>query len=548
MNAPPHDCDALVIGSGFGGSVSALRLVEKGYRVVMLEKGKRFAPQDFAKHNWNLRRWLWMPKLGLRGIFQISFFRHLTILSGVGVGGGSLVYGNTLQEPTSGFFQSPSWSHLADWKSELARHYATAKRMLGATTTRMLGPADETLHQIAIDRGQKEKFEPTQTAIFFGEPGKTVPDPFFGGEGPDRTGCLGCGACMTGCRHGAKNTLDKNYLYLAERKGLDLRSECEVKRICPLPEGGYRVEFREGLVFKRSRTLTAKRVFVCAGVMGSVNLLLRCQQDSACLPNLSSQLGQRIRSNSESLIGVVDSERGRDHSKGVAIASKFQLSEDAHVEVVRYGKGSGFFRILNGPHLPLSDGRWPRWMSVFAWLPRNLKTLWRGIAVRDFPGRTFILLYMKASEGTLTFSLKRNPINLWAKKMGSLPGHGELPVAAIPEASTLAHDMAKKVDGVCLSLTTETLFDIPTTAHVLGGCTMGTHHGDGVIDADHEVFGYPGLYVIDGSSISANLGVNPSLTITALAERALAKIPKKNEERHEPALAEDRRDYAGALE
>lgn len=504
-------------------------MVEKGYRVVMLEKGRRFAPKDFPKNNWNLPSWLWMPKLGFRGFFQMSFFRHLTVLSGVGVGGGSLVYANTLQRPDKAFFEHDAWSALGDWGQELAPHYETAERMLGAAITPVLGPGDHNLHQIAKDRGQADKFQVTRTAIFYGDAGKTVPDPYFGGEGPSRTGCTHCGACMTGCRVGAKNTLDKNYLYLAEKRGLELRERCRVTKIIPLVEGGYRIEFREGFGRGQAKSLSAGKVFVCAGVMGSVDLLLRCQEDPQSLPKLSPRLGMQVRSNSESLIGVLDSDLKNNHNRGVAIASKYQLSDKAHVEVVRYGKGSGFFRLLVSPHLHGKIPVLPHWLSALLQIPLKPKALWRILTLRDFSRSAVILLYMKASEGTLQLSLKRGLRRIFGSGMGSRPGQGELPMATMKEASTLALDMAKKMRGVCVSMSTESLFNIPTTAHVLGGCAMGKSVKEGVIDRDHRVFGYEGLYVIDGSSVSANLGVNPSLTITALAERALSKIPAKSQ-------------------
>lgn len=523
------DADVVVIGSGFGGSVSALRLVEKGYRVILLEKGKRLEAKDFPRTNWNLRRWLWMPRLGFRGLFQMRFFRHLTVLSGVGVGGGSLVYANTLQRPPRAFFESSSWSSLANWEEELEPYYRRAQRMLGATATPVLGPGDELLRQIAIDRGEGHKFEPTQTAVYFGTPGQEAPDPFFGGDGPSRKGCIACGACMTGCRHGAKNSLDKNYLYLAQAQGLDLRSECAVTRIFPLEQGGYEVHYREGYPWAKKRTLRAQRVFVCAGVTGSVELLLRCKADSRGLVNLSDRLGQQVRSNSESLIAVSDRRGVGDHSRGVAIASKYQLDRDAHVEVVRYGGGSGFFRILTGPHIPGNRGPWLRWLVALAWVPRHPMRFIRGIAIRGWAESTMMLLYMKVGEGTLKFARTRGLRRLFGGWMGTERGDGPVPTASIPQASELAQQMAEKTGGVCLSMTTETLFNIPTTAHVLGGCTMGKDKESGVIDAQHRVFGYEGLYVVDGSCISANLGVNPSLTITALAERALSLIPRKGD-------------------
>ncbi|MFV8750375.1 GMC oxidoreductase [Nannocystaceae bacterium ST9] len=522
----PIEHDFVIIGSGFGGSVSALRLVEKGYDVLLLEKGRELEAADFPKTNWNLRRWLWMPGLGFRGIFQMKFFRHVTVLAGAGVGGGSLVYANTLPVPTSSFFRNPAWAHLGDWERELSPHYATARRMLGATTVPFLTAPDRLLRAIAEQRGQPEAFHSTEVAVYFGEPGQPAIDPYFEGQGPARTGCIQCGACMTGCRHGAKNTLDKNYLHFARKLGLRLRADCEVVDVRPRPEGGYEILTREGRGllgrFRRRGRHLAKQVIFSGGVLGTVDLLLRLRESS--LPGLSAQLGGRVRTNSESLIGVVSERRDQDLSKGVAIGSIYQTDEHSHLEVVRYGAGSGFFRTLMAPHVGGNAPGPIKLVQGFArMLGQPLRTL-RSYLVPDWAKYTIILLFMRSAEGTLRF--RRRGL-IW-KRMGSDLEQGAAPVASIPEATALAEDFAREVDGFAGSIVTETALNIPTTAHILGGACMGSDAGEGVIDAEHRVFGYPGLYVIDGAAISANPGVNPSLTITALAERAMSKIPAKH--------------------
>ncbi|HEY1691268.1 MAG TPA: GMC family oxidoreductase [Polyangiaceae bacterium] len=518
MSASAHDF--VVIGSGFGGSVSALRLVEKGYRVLLLEKGRRFAPDDFPKTNWDLRRWMWMPGLGMRGIFKMSFFPHLTVVHGVGYGGGSLVYANTLPVPKDGFFTATSWGTLADWKGELAAHYATARRMLGATRNPNVTYVDEVIRDVARDMGREADFHPTDVAVYFGEPGKTVPDPFFGGEGPERTGCISCGACMTGCRYGAKNTLDRNYLYLAEKRGLEVLTETEVTAVRPAGGGGYLVEARGGRVFE------AKNVVFAGGVLGTLDLLLRMKADPSGLPRLSDRLGERVRTNSESLIEVVSQRRDHDLSKGIAIGSILETDDHSHLEPTRYGAGSGFFRLLAAPHVA-GASFWTRMANLAGTVVRHPLKLLRAVTVPDFARYSVILLYMRALEGSLRMKLGRALTTGFATGLTTELGEGAAPTASIPEATELARRVAEKLDGLPVSLVTETAFGVPTTAHILGGCCMGASAEDGVIDRDHRVFGYEGLWVIDGSAISANPGVNPSLTITALAERAMSRIPPR---------------------
>ncbi len=526
--------DFIVVGSGFGGSVSALRLAEKGYRVLVLEKGRRLGPDEFPRSNWQLWRWMWLPKLGFRGLFKMTFFPHVTVVSGVGVGGGSLVYANTLPVPGDEFFQAPSWGALADWREELAPHYATARRMLGAVTNPHLAPADEVLRDVASDLGALEHYGPTDVAVYFGEPGKTVPDPFFQGEGPPRTGCTQCGGCLLGCRVGAKNTLDKNYLWLAERRGVVVEPETEVTWVRPAgrPDGrdGYVVEARQRRDGRtQAVTLRARQVIFAGGVLGTVDLLLRLKQQADGLPRLSRRLGHFVRTNSESLIGVVASKADRELSKGVAIGSILHTDPWSHLEPCRYPAGSGFFRLLSLPHVTGARllTRLAQLLGVIARHPLQMLRTW---LTPDFARFSVILLYMRTLEGYLRFERGRGLTTGFAEGMVTALDRGPAPAASIPEASELARRVGEKLDGIPQSIASETLLGIPTTAHILGGCVMGAGPDDGVIDARHRVFGYEGLYVVDGSAVSANPGVNPSLTITALAERAMTFLPPKGQE------------------
>ncbi len=521
--------DYVIVGSGFGGSVSALRLAEKGYRVLVVEKGKRFGKEDFPKDNRDFKRWMWSPAVGAQGIFQMTFLRHVTVVHGVGVGGGSLVYANTLPTPKESFFSARSWAHLGDWKKELAPHYATARRMLGSTKSVQLAPADRVLLEIAKDMGREEHFEQPQVAVFFGERGREVDDPYFGGEGPKRTGCTFCGSCMTGCKVGAKNTLDRNYLYLAEKRGVEVRPETEVLAVRPRPNGGYAIEMQGSLDASQTSQVETTRVIFSGGVMGTLPLLLKMKEDPRGLPRLSDRLGDFVRTNSESLIGVASPDSDVDYSKGIAISSILHTDEHSHLEPVRYGPGSDFFRFLTWPHGPGTNvvERVGRMIARFA---RDARAWTKLYTSKLYSERGTILLYMRTLDGSLRLRLGRSAMTGFRKGLVSaIAEGGEAPQAFIPEATELAERFAQKVKGVAGTIFSETVIGSPTTAHILGGACMGATADEGVIDAQHRVFGYDGLYVIDGSAVSANPGVNPSLTITALAERAMSFIPAKSE-------------------
>jgi cholesterol oxidase len=516
------DHDYIIIGSGFGGSVAALRLSEKGHRVLVLEKGKRLSANDFPKRNWNLRKWLWLPALRFFGFFRITLFRHLTVLSGVGVGGGSLVYANALQVPPQEFFRSGSWAGLADWERELAPHYQTVLTMLGAVPNPRLEPGDRALKRLAAETGRQDGFGAVTTAVFYGEPEVTVPDPYFGGKGPERAGCNFCGGCMVGCRFNAKNTLDKNYLHLAEGIGAKVLPEAEAVDVVPLgrPDGsrGYRVAWKSSTAWIGERgSATCRGVVFAGGVLGTVKLLAKLGKSS--LPELSERVGHGVRTNSESLMGVMTFDKDTKFSDGVAIGSILQTDEHSFLEPVRYPSGSGFWRLFMAPQ---AHGR-----SVFTRIAKMLYDLARHpiknlriYSVGNWAEQTQILLFMRTIDSTLRLVAGR-----W--RLRTEKERGEAPTAFMPEAKELAEQYARIVNGKPMVLLSETLLGIPTTAHVLGGAVMGKDRTEGVIDSSNRVFGYRNLYICDGSVVSANPGVNPSLTIAAIAERAMGRVPAK---------------------
>ncbi len=517
------DYDFLVIGSGFGGAVSALRLSEKGHRVGVLEMGKRWRGEDFAATNWNVRKYLWMPKLALYGIQQITLLRDVLIFHGAGVGGGSLVYANTLLAPPDRVFDDARWPAGTDWKAALAPHYRTARFMLGVTEAPRVFAADELLRQVVEETtGRGHTFAKYTVGVYFGQPEQRVPDPFFGGEGPDRTGCHHCGECMTGCRHGAKNTLDRNYLWLAEARGAVIHPETLVEDLKPLPGGGYAVRTVRSTdrLFKRRRTFTARNVVVAASVLGTVKLLLECQRRGS-LPALSPQLGNYVRTNSEALLGVKAGGTEVDYSQGIAITSGIHPDDDTHVEMVRYGAGQDFMSLLTTV-LVGGGPPWPRWLRWLGHMVRHPIEALRAHSPIDWARRTSILLVMQPVNNFMKLTLRRRP---WGWGLSSELRSGPRPPTFMPLANQLAAKMAEKIGGTPGSVLPEVLLNTSTTAHILGGATMGRTPEEGVCDGQGRVFGYPGLFIADGSLVPANLGVNPSLTITALAEHVMAGIP-----------------------
>ncbi|MCZ2114952.1 MAG: GMC family oxidoreductase [Anaerolineae bacterium] len=529
--------DYVIIGSGFGGSVSAWRLIEKGYSVLVIERGKRWNADDFPKTNWNVFKYLWMPALRCFGPQGLNFFKDIWILNGSGVGGGSLIYASTHRIPTRDFFTDDAWAHLADWEAELMPHYATANRMLGTQMNPKFWPADHTLRSIAADLGREDTFDSTGVGIFFGEQGVTVHDPYFGGDGPVRTGCIHCGGCMVGCRYNAKNTLDKNYLYLAERHGATVLPERNVERIRPLygsqiDGARYEVAFKKitDIGRKRSGRVRARNVIVAAGVLGTVELLLQSRDVDQTLPLISPMLGENVRSNSEALMGVTARHRRQDFSQGVAITSHFWADDVTSVEPVRYPAGSSFMRTLIWPLA--GYGGTGRGLGARLWA--SLKHMVRQpgdfLHTRFLPHwseRDTVLLIMQKIENKMALRRGRSLSNGFRMGLQTERDPNQPIPAVVAAGSDVVNRFAEKVDGVPW-VGLNDLIDIPNTAHILGGCPIGGDAQSGVVDINHEVFNYPGLYVADGSVVPANLGVNPSLTIAAMTERAMSRIPARD--------------------
>jgi cholesterol oxidase len=523
-----YDYDWIVIGSGFGGSVSALRLAEKGYRVAVLECGRRFRDEDFAKTTWQLSRYYWMPRLGLMGIFRLTPFKDVMIASGCGVGGGSLGYANTLYRARPAFFKNPQWAELGKWEEVLAPHYRTAERMLGVAPVAFDSDGDLLMQELGRHFGVEDTYTHTNVGVYFGEPGKEVADPYFGGEGPRRSGCIRCGACMVGCRHGAKNTLVKNYLWFAERKGVEIHAERNVTDVCPLDEadgsGGYVVSSeRSGAWWKKdTRRLTARGVVVAAGALGTNRLLASCKQ-SGSLSALSDRLGELVRTNSESILAVTIPDGAPDFGHSVAISSSIYPNPDTHIEFVTYGAAGDsqalLYTLLTGDGTRVT--RPLRWAAGAIRHPlRLLRALW----LVGWSKRTVILLVMQALDNAIRFrarpKLFGRGVRLTTEQDPEKPNPTFIPVA-----NAAASFLAERLGGIALSSTMEALLNVPVTAHILGGAVIGANASCGVIDSQSRAFGYRNLLVCDGAAVPANPGVNPSLTITALAEHAMSFVP-----------------------
>ena len=521
--------DWLVIGSGFGGGVAALRLAEKGYRVGVLECGRRFEDEDFAESAWQMRRYFWMPRIGMRGIFRLSIFKDVFIASGNGVGGGSLGYANTLYRAQPAFFTNPQWDGLAEWDRELSPHYDTAERMLGVADYEGATAADALLREYGEEIGVGDTYKQTRVGIFFGPAGEEVDDPYFGGEGPRRTGCTRCAACMIGCRFGAKNTLVKNYLWFAERLGVEVIPEREVTEIRPVgaPDGseGYSVEtvYPGAWVRKRRRAFTARGVVVAAGALGTNRLLANCKHRGA-LPRLSDRLGHVVRTNSESIQAVTSVDRDADFSKAVAISSSIYPDPDTHIEVVSYGRNgdamSRLFTTMTGNGTRVT--RPLKWIGAMLRHPlQTTRLFWWPFG---WSRRTIILLVMQSLDTAMRLVPKRRLLGRGVRLQTEQDPERPNPTF-IPAAEAAAKWFAERMGGIAQSGITESSLNIPTTAHILGGAVIGATPQEGVVDPLNRAFGYENLLITDGSAVPANPGVNPSLTITALAERAMSFVP-----------------------
>ncbi|MEV0092110.1 GMC family oxidoreductase [Streptomyces sp. NPDC050738] len=547
-----YDYDVLIVGSGFGGSVSALRLTEKGYRVGVLEAGRRFTPGTLPKNSWDLKNYLWAPALGLYGIQRVHLLGNVMVLAGAGVGGGSLNYANTLYVPPEPFFKDRQWASITDWQAELSPYYDQAKRMLGVRLNPTMTPSDVHLKATAQEMGVGDSFHMAPVGVFFGDgkdsdgtskakPGAAVDDPYFGGAGPTRKACTECGECMTGCRHGAKNTLNENYLYLAEKAGAVIHPLTSVTAIADHTDGGYTVTTVPTDKKKSTpRVLRARQVIVAAGTYGT-QTLLHTMKDTGGLPRISAKLGELTRTNSEALVGSQTTDRryARKHGKakadfwrGVAITSSIHPDEDTHIEPVRYGKGSNAMGLMTILQVPYSANRVRGWLGGAAKHPLLMV---RSLSNRRWSERTIIGLVMQSLDNSLT--TYRKPGGVGKGLLTAKQGHGAPNPNQIEAATRAATLMAKEINGFAGSNVGE-LMGTPLTAHFLGGCPIGATPEEGVIDPYHRLYGHPGISVVDGSAVSANLGVNPSLTITAQAERAMSFWPNKGEADKRPSQGE----------
>ena len=533
------DYDVIVIGSGFGGSVTALRLTEKGYKVGVIEAGRRFADEDFPKTSWHVRDYIFDPRAGCYGIFRLTPLKDALILTGAGVGGGSLGYANTLYQPPGEVFDDPQLAHITDWRDELAPFYDQAKRMLGVSTYPGMSPSDRVMKDVADEMGIGETFRRADVGVFFGgpgaRPGAEIDDPFFGGVGPSRRTCTHCGECMTGCRHNAKNTLVKNYLYLAEQAGATVHAMTTVTRVRRTPQG-YSVDTvptgaRGARRKQGARIFKAPQVVFAAGALGTARLM-HTMRDVGALPEISPRLGRLTRTNSEAILAARSRDKGADFSKGVAITSSIHPNAHTHVEPVRYGKGSNLLSLL-GAVLVDPEPERPRWRSGLRIMWRSRRDLATLHNPRHWSEQTIVLLVMQSLNNSITTSMKRRAFG--RRVLTSEPGEGEPNPTWIPEGHEVARRVAEHIGGVPGG-TTSDLINMPVTGHLIGGCAIGDSAATGVVDAYHRLYGYEGLHVVDGSTVSVNLGVNPSLTITAQAERAMSMWPNRGEADERPPM------------
>ncbi|OQY88208.1 MAG: hypothetical protein B6D38_10380 [Anaerolineae bacterium UTCFX1] len=537
------DCfDFIIIGSGFGGSVSAMRLTEKGYSVLVLEKGKRYEDSDFAVTNWQYWKYLWAPTIRAYGILQISLLKGVMVLHGTGVGGGSLGYANVLEVPSDETFATPAWNRMLNWGETLKPHYETAKKMLGVARNPKFWKADEILKRMADEHGMGQTFRATDVGAYFGEEGVTVSDPYFGGKGPDRAGCIHCGACMVGCRHNAKNTLPKNYLYFAEKNGAEIIAEAEVVDLRPLTfdniksqaegqrsDARYEVTYQSTTsLFKRKHAVYAKNVIFSAGVMGTMKLLLNLRDVKKSLPKLSAALGTLVRTNSEGLLGSVARKSDINYSEGVAISSIYNHDAITRIEPVRYPDGSSLMRYLAAPLIETNVSIPIRLIKFFWWTLTHPIDFAKAAFLPGWAHNVTILLIMQHADNRMRFKIGRSLFTLFRKGLVAEEELGYKINAQVQGSHKITREFATRINGVALGSIGENLLGMPTTAHILGGAPMGQNAEEGVVDENFEIHNYEGMYIIDGSIMPANPGVNPSLTITALAEYAMSKVESKS--------------------
>lgn len=525
--------DYLIIGSGFGGSVCAMRLAQKGYRVAVLESGKRWNASDFPETNWNFRKYFWIPLLRCFGIQRITLLKGVMVLHGSGVGGGSLVYANTLMKPPSEIFRHGSWPKGCDWENELDPYFEVARRMLGVTTNTAMMEGEDLLQKIGHRMGVDSTFHAAEVGVYFGQPGVTVADPYFSGAGPDRAGCILCGACMIGCRHNSKNTLDRNYLYFAEKWGAKIFAETSATRILP-ERNGFTIETEASTSWfrKSGPVFHSGKIILAAGVLGSVEILLKNRDRFRTMPAISPRLGDHVRTNGESLLGATSFEAHRDLSRGIAIGAAIRPDSETRIENVRYPAGSGAMKLLGVP-LTNEGSRITRPLKLIFNIFRRFPQFVRLWLVKDWARSSLILLVMQSVDRQMRLRLGRSLLSGYKTKLQRTTGDAPLP-SYLPVAQTANKILAEEIKGEPQNIVSEVLLGTPATAHILGGCCMGDSAQEGVIDRNHELFGYPGFYVCDGSVIPSNLSVNPSLTITALAERFCGQFSDH------PDLREDR--------